>query len=361
MADLSRASLPEEFFDITSAQLLKTPEPQYLHAMLAKGALGIELGVPNAIGFMAGRTAGSEGAEYASVNDGRLFLSDPIMSEAIVAVAGLGSAPGHTIRMNRPRFTDSTYTEASREISASTDISTTAISPESEQAAITVKQYAGPYSSGVKPYAINAFDAQMSIHKLAGIVGLHLKRDFDKWLDTVVVTLMDLVQSGNTLWPTGMTADNDSAVAGDFPMDVNLLFRGEQKLDELNIPVFGNGRRICCVTPQQSRQLKDDSQFARYVQFHKDVNPMYTTYIGSVGRLDLHVSNTLNQAVNSGSVAIHKAHAFGPGKVGMGAARLPRVLYSTADNYGLSQKLIWEYEGGFANLDSRFAVKMHTS
>ena len=105
MAVITRASLPEEFFDITSAQLLLQPEPQYLHAQMAKLAVASELSTPGAVGFMAGRTAGSEGAAYASVNDGRLMLDPGFMGDAILAVNGLGSAPGHTIRMNRPKFT----------------------------------------------------------------------------------------------------------------------------------------------------------------------------------------------------------------------------------------------------------------
>ncbi len=364
MSVITRANLPEEFFDITSAQLLKQPEPMYLHAMLAKAAVARDLVTPGSLGFMAGRTAGGQGAEYAQIGDGRLMLDDGIMSEAIHAVVGLGTAPGHTIKMNRPKFTDTTYTELSREVTSGATISTTPVDVGSEQAAITCKRFAGPYdsvNSRVAPFAIDEFDAKMSIHKLAGIVGLHLKRDFDKWLDTVLVLLYDTVASGNTLYPTGMTADNDSTVAGDYPMDINLLFRAELKLDELNVPVFANGRRVAVLTPRQCQQLKDDSQFAKYVEFHKDVNPMFKSYVGSVGNLDLHKSNTLRKVANSSTVDIHYGQCFGPGKVGMGVGEMPRVLNSTDDNYGLQQKVIWEFEAGFANLDSRFGLSVRSS
>lgn len=362
MSVITRASLPEEFFDITSAQLLKQPEPQYLHAMLAKAAVARDLVTPGALGFMAGRTAGAQGADYAQPGDSRLMLDDGIMSEAITAVVGLGTAPGHTIRLNRPKFTDSTYTEAAREVTSGSTISTTPLDVGSEQAAITCKRFAGPMgSSNVQPYAIDEFDAKMSIHKLAGIVGLHLKRDFDKWLDSVLVLIFDSVASGNTLYPTGMSADNDSASAGDYPMDVNLLFRSELKLDELNVPMFANGRRVCVLTPRQCQQLKDDSQFARYVEFHKDVNPMFKSYIGTVGNLDIHKSNTLRKVANTNTIDIHYGQCFGPGKVGMGVGEMPRVLNSTDDNYGLQQKVIWEFEAGFCNLDSRFGLSVRSS
>jgi N4-gp56 family major capsid protein len=361
MAVIQRASLPEEFYDITSAKLLKQPEPQYLHAMLAKMAIVADLQV-SALG-MPGRGPSGQGAEYTQAGDDRYNFSDPIMSEAIMAIVGLGTAPGHTIRMNRPKFTDTTYTQASREVATASTISTVPVDVSSEQVAVTVKRFAGPYdqtNARVAPYAIDEFDSKMSIHKLASIVGTHMKRDFDKWLDAVLVALFDIVASGNTLYPTGMTADNDSTQANSFPMDFDLLSRAEQKLDELNIPVFGNGRRIAIVTPRQAQQLKNDSQFARYVMFHKDVNPIFTSYIGSVGNLDILKSNTLTTSSNSSSVSINYAQVFGPGKVGLGVGEMPRVLASSDDNYGLQSKNIWEFEAGFVNLDSRFGLSLHT-
>lgn len=364
MGAITRASLPEEFFDITSAQLLLQPEPQYLHAKLAKMAVMADLQVPDALGLMPGRTPSSQGADYAQPMDGRLVLSDPIMAEAIHAIVGLGTAPGMTIRLNRPRFTDSTYTQAVREVTSGATISVVPIDVGSEQAAVTVKRFAGPYdgtNSRVAPYAIDEFDSKMSIHNLAKIVGLHLKRDFDKTLDSFLVALFDVVASGNDLYPTGMTAVNDSTVAGDFPFDFNLINRAQEKLDTLNVPTFANGRRVGVCTPQQARQLKDDSQWARYVQYFKDVNPVFTTYIGTAANIDWHVSNTLSITNNSNSIPIHYAQVFGPGKVGMGVGQLPRVLSASDDNYGLQAKVIWESEFGLANLDSRFGLSLRSS
>lgn len=357
MAVITRASLPEEFFDITSAQLLLQPEPQYLHAQLAKMAIASDLATPGAIGFMPGRTAGSDGAPYAMPNDGRLVLSDPIYGEAISAIVGLGQAPGHTIRMNRPRFTDSTYTEASREVTSGSTISVVPLDVGSEQVACTIKRFAGPYdgtNSRVAPYALDEFDAKMSVHKLAAMIGLHLKRDFDKWLDAVLVALYATVST--TVRPVGTTADNDATTADAFPLDVNTLFRVEETLDTANIPVFANGRRACILHPRQIRELKDDSQFGRYAQYDKAMNPLFTSYVATVGKLDVFVSNTLTTSSNSSSITIYRGQAFGPGKVGMGVGQMPRVLHSSDDNYGLQAKVIWEFEAGFVNLDQRFGV-----
>jgi hypothetical protein len=353
MANLSRATLPEEFYDITSAQLLLQPEPQYFHAQLAKQAIAAELSVGQ-IG-LPGRGPSSQGADYASVNDGRLMLSDPIYSEAIMAIANLGAAPGHTIRMNRPRFTDSTYTQAAREITGSTSISTTPLDVGSEQVACTIKRFAGPMgASVVQPYGIDEFDSTMSVHKLAAMVGLHMKRDYDKWLDACLVALYAICST--TVYPTGMTADNDATTQDAFPLDIETLFRAEETLDSANIPVFGNGRRACVLHPRQWREVKSDSQYVRLVEFHKDVNPMFQSYVGSVGRLDMFVSNTLTTASNSSSKTIYRGQVFGPGKVGLGVGKLPRVLSSTDDNYSLQSKAIWCADMGMVNLDQRFGV-----
>jgi hypothetical protein len=352
MAVITRASLPEEFYDITSAQLLLQPEPQYLHAQLAKMAVASDLAVPGSVG-LPGRDAGAQGAAYASPSDGRLMLSDPIMGAAITAIVGLGSAPGHTIRMNRPKFTNSTYTEASREVASGSTISTTPLDLDSEQVAVTIKRFAGPYgTANVQPYALDEFDAKMSVHKLAGMIGLHLKRDFDRWLDAALVALYAVCD--DTVRPVGMTNDDSASTADAFPLDVNTLFRAEETLDTDNIPAFANGRRACVLHPRQLRELKDDAQFGRYAQYDKNVNPLFQSYVTSIGNLDIFKSNTLTTSTNSSSVVVYRGQVFGPGKVGLGVGQMPRVLHSTDDNYGLQAKIIWEFEAGLVNLDNRF-------
>ena len=67
MGIISRATLPAEFFDRTSAMMLIQPEPQYLYAQLVFMAdLQAELRQnPDALSLLAGR--GIEGAEGAVV------------------------------------------------------------------------------------------------------------------------------------------------------------------------------------------------------------------------------------------------------------------------------------------------------
>lgn len=364
MPFISRSTLGAEFFDTTSAMLLVEPEPQYFHAALMKLALGASmLSTPSSLGLAGRDGIGGQGAPYAGIEDGRLILDDAISTEAIKVVPELGKAPGHTVRINRPVFSNTTYTMTSREVANGATISTTPIDVSSAQTAITLKRYAGPYdstNSRVAPLGVDRFDASMPVHKVADIVGLHLKRDLDKTLDAFGVSLFDLAST--TVRPRGFSADNDSLVAGDAPMDFNTLSRADKSLDEANIPYFGNGKRVCVLTPQQIQQLEEDSQFARHAVFDKPVNPVLSkAYYKSIGKFDIYKSNTLTVTNNSSSVPIHTGQAFGPGMVGVGVGMLPRVADSTADNFGEHALVIWLAYLGFSNLDSRFGCLIKTS
>jgi N4-gp56 family major capsid protein len=357
MALITRASIPEEFLDLTSAKLLRQPEPQYLHAQLAKMALSASFPSLSAIG-LPGRTAGEGGAPYTTAADDAFVMSDPIFGEAIKAVVEMGNRPGHTIRMNRPKFAGSGYTLANRVVPANTSIGTTPIDLSSEQVAVTCMRYAGPFDgTAVAPYGLDKFDAGFSIHKMAGIVGRHMQRDFDKWLDTSVVTLYDSVTTA--VFPAGFAANTDFLVAGDGPLDWETLTRVEETLKEANVQPFANGRWVCVINPRQEQQLKNDPSYVRQTKYFKEVSQVFNSYIGTCGNLDVFTSNTLSTTAST--VTVYNGQAFGPEMVGIGAANMPFVAYSTDDNYGETPKVIWLWYAGFAVLDSRFGVSIRTS
>lgn len=359
---VTRASLPEEFFDITSSMLLVQPEPQYLFAQLFKMAHNASLMASAGLGLPGRPAIGASGAPYTDAEADRLMMSDPIFTDALTVVSDIGKAPGMTVRLNRPKFTDSTYTEASREITSGSTISTTPIDLSSEQATLTIKRFAGPYSTTVQPYGVDRFDASRALHSVSSMVGTHLKRDFDKTLDTIVRTLLETVQTANIIRPNGFTADNDSTAAGDAPMDFDTISRTEKALDDLNIPTFANGHRVCVLNPTQIAQLKNDSQFARYAENHAPINPVLAqSYFKTVGGLDIFKSTTLGSSANSSSVTIYRGLAFGPGKVGCGVGEMPRVAHSTSDNYGEQALVIWLMYAAFGNMDDRFGCSIRTS
>lgn len=353
-----RASLPEEFYDITSSQLFRQPEPQYFYAQLFKSALMASLPIPGSLG-VPGREVSGAGAAYASAEADRLILSAPLGSEIFQARVDFKGMPGHTMRFNRPRFAATTATEASRLVAANSTISTTPIGLGSEQTSLTLKRYAGPYdqdNSRVAPFGIEAFDASMGVHQLASMVGTHMQRDFDLFLDTVWVTLLN--NGVTTVRPQGMTADNDATTAGMFPLDYETISRTARTMSDAKLPTLGDGRRILVCTPTGRKQLKDDPQFARYSEFHKEMNPLFSGYFGSLPEFHLFESSTLSTTANSSGVNIHNAHAIAPGVAMGGMGRPPSVRYASDDNYGETPKVIWLGDLAFGLADSRFVVEV---
>lgn len=365
---ISRATLPEEFYDITSGKLLKQPEPQYFHGLLMKRALGIGMTKMMVDGLdIRGREIPAEGEAYATAEEERLDLEkDMIASNAITFVPELGKSPGDTVRMNRPKFTDTTYTQASRRVLPNQTISTVPVDIQSEQVSITLDRFAGPYdqtNARPAPHAIDQMQSRLAVHRIVDIAGMQLVRDFDKTIDAFTVLLFD--QGANAIYPKGFAVDNDLVAVDAGPMDYDTVLSAQRKLDELSIPVFPNGRRVMVLTPKQWQDLAADAQFARYAQYDNSItgaNPVYNaSYCKSISQFDIFKSQTMTKTNNSSSVPVHYGQAFGPGMVGAGMGDLPEVRNSTADNYGTQALVIWLWLAGFATLDNRFGVSVRTS
>lgn len=365
MPFIGRGSLTQEFYDVTSSALLKQPEPQYFHAQCLKIALNMELESVESLGLpVAGRDGiGADGAPYSEVDEDRLILDDPIMSEMVVVVPEMGKVPGHTVRINRPSFANTTYTLASREVPNGSVISTTPVNVASEQTSLTLRRTFGPYdaaNSRVAPYGVDRFDASLPVHKVASLVSKHLKRDRDRFLDTVMVLLGDL--AANVVYPKGMSVDDSSTVAGDYPMDWETVLRVEKTLDDANVPVFGNGRRIFVATTLQLAQLQQDALFVKLAAYQPPINPvLQKSYYKSVGNFDFYKSTTLRQVNNTSTIPIQYGQAFGPGMWGYGTSRMPGLVTSTADNFGEHALVGWMAYECFGNLDNRFGVSARSS
>ena len=365
---IQRASLPAEFFDSTSATLLRSPEPQYLHARLILAAMAMDLDAKAGLAMPVPGRALPSGAGYISLPEMQFELSDPIAAAAVRVMTDFApgsQTPGHTIRFNRPRFTDSTYTFASREISAGATISTTPVNVGSDQVPLTVKRWAGPYdatNNRVAPYQVNRFDSGRAIHSLSGVAELHFMRDFHKTIDSFGVLLWNSVKAANIVYPAGMTAVDDALAVGSHPMDYATLALTQRRLDDANIPQFPNGKRIMVLTTLQTEQLTRDSEYQRLSVFERDFNPLLKgSYVGSCGNFDILKSTTLTQTNNSSSIPIQYGQAFGPGMVGVGPASMPAVVPNSQDNYGEDVLAIWLFYCAFGVLDDSFGCSIRTS
>lgn len=362
MSDITRVSLPEEFYDITSAQLLVTPQPQFLYAQMFMAAVGAQF--PSGAGMvgMQGREVGGSGPAYAKWERDQLMLSNPLMSGVFAATVNFDGMPGDVVRFNRPSYASTTYTQASREVLANSTISTTTINAGSEQTSLVLKRFAGPYdstNSRVAPYGLDRFHANMGVHDLATFVGTHLSEDFHRFIDAVNVSLLD--QASTVVRPQGMSADTDATSAGMFPMDYDTVNRAELEADNANLPVFSDGFRILVLTPTQISQLKTDADYIELSEAHKEYNALFPQYVASVGKLHIFKSTTLNSDDNASSVAIHKGHLIAPGALLGGLGKAPRIASSTDDNYGEVAKAIWMAYLAFGVADDRFCISVRSS
>lgn len=358
MSSLSRVTMPSNFYDITSSMLLTAPEPQFLYALLYKAALGASLTVPSEIG-LPGRSVGGNGAPYSSEERDRLIMSTGLPTSVFATTVNFTALPGSTVRINRPVFTDSTYTAVSRKIATGTTISTTPITPGGAQTNLTIERFGGPYESSVQPYGIEAFDANMGVHRAASIIGTNLKRDFDKFLDAVWVTLFDL--AATAVYPEGMSAVNDATTAGSFPFTFEQLGRTERLMDVANLPTFPDGFRLLVLTPIQVEQLGLDGNYNSRAKEFPQYNSLFPQYVASVKKFHIFKSTTLATTANASSVAIQYGHAIAPGAAMGGMGRAPRVATNTQDNYGETQLAIWIADLAFALANNAFVYSVRSS
>lgn len=361
MSFAGRVSLPAEYYDKTSDLLLKKPEPQYLYGKMFLAAMAASLAPPGMAG-LSGREIKGQGADYTPVERDRLELANPMMTSVIAAKVDFNGAPGNSIRINRPAYTNTTYTELSRRIPVGGSISTVPVTAKSEQTNLTLYRYGGPYdqtNARVAPLAIEAFDANMGVHNLVKISGTTLVRDCHRFIDAVQVSLLDLAST--TLYPEGMIADNDATTAGSFPFTYELLSRTERSMDDANLPTFPDGFRAMVLTPTQIAQLKLDPIYSKNAVFFPEYNILFPGYIKSVGKFHIFKSTTLTTTANSSSITIHKGHAIAPGALLGGMGRPLRVAASTDDNYAETAKIIWLGDLAFGLADNTFVVSVHSS
>jgi hypothetical protein len=361
MSSFSRVSLPEEFYDKTSDMLLVQPEPQYLYAMLFLQSLKASLEVPSELGLPF-RPVGGVGAPYSTAERDRLMLASPMFTDLIAANVDFAGSPGNTIRINRPAFTNTTYTQASRQITTGSTISTQAIAVASQQTNLTLFRFGGPYdqaNSRVAPLAIEAFDANMGVHKAAQINGTTLKRDCHRFIDAANVVLLD--NAATTVYPEGMTADNDATTVGSFPFTFEQMSRCEQQMDDANLPTFADGFRVLVLAPTQLKQLKDDRQYKDAATFFPEYSILFPQYAGSIGKFHIFRNTTLTSTNNSSSVAIKYGHALAPGALLAGMGRPLHVAASTDDNFGETAKVVWIGDLAFGLADNSFCVSVRSS
>lgn len=377
MPTINRLTLPSEFQDVADARLLLQPEPGYFWAGLASMAQeGAELmRAMSPLGPNESRKLMTQGAEVPDFSKMQLNL-DP---EALASLAQYSSAivsdffpnakPKQVVTINRPVFVDSTYTEASRDITRAT-ISTTAQQISGEQVSITIKRGGGPYSnaaSAVQPYGIEGFDAQYSLHDFSQLVDFHLARDRKKYLDSVIGTrFVTGAASANYVYPqdpTGaLSTDNTAFLSqGDRVVDVASVNRATRKLKDAGIPTFPNGRYMGVLTTKQTEDIRNSSSFQKMVRYFPQKNPIFAAYIGTIGECDLFESTTNPTATANSTITVQQGVFFGPGAVAYAVANPCHAECGDDTNFGQRVTVLWMADEGFETIDNRFLVSLRST
>jgi hypothetical protein len=357
MATIDRASFLNDFYDITSPRLLKQPEPPYIYARLWMDAMAAS---PPSVDALGRPNDGWGMGTYASFDEQMAAVESNVFKDAFEFVQEIGKRPGHTVKLNRPAFTNSTYTLASRRIASGATISTTGISVTSEQVSLTLERFGGPYSSSVQPLSIERFDASVSMSGMVKVCDMHIVRDYHRWKHYVTATLLDGASTTNNVFPGTKTATTDFNAAGDGPMSWDMVLKASRLLADSSIPTFSNGKWAMVLNPRQIEQLAGDPAYQRLSEHHPQFNSLFGgAYVKTAGDFDIFRTPALNTGTN-GSITYYKGHMFGPGILGGGIGDLPRVARSSNDNYGETDLIIWLEYSAIGLLDSRFGGVVYT-
>lgn len=367
---ISRLTLPSAFQDKVSEKILMPPEPGYFWGqLLYLAALEAELAAAGGAIQVGARSFAGGGAGMPDLAAARMDPNagrDPIRAEAI-NVERFAVRQGQTVKMNRTVFSDTTYTEASRRVTRAT-IGTTGVDLTGEQVELTIDRFAGPYTgSAVGPHIIESFDLDRASEDLVDKVGKHLKRDRDKFCDSVVGTKALGAPSSSTayVYPgdpnLSLTADDSAFLTqGDRPMDLETLIRAEEVAKNNKIPTFANGRYVGVISPKQERQVKTNSRFEKMSKDYREKNPLFGLYLGTIGMVDYFVSQTNATATANSTITVQRGVVFGPGFLGYGIAKGCRVEPDDNTNFGQRVMVVWQADEGYVCLDNRFGVSLRS-
>lgn len=370
MSLINRGSLPQNYVDFASSTTtrmrLPTPDAQFLFAQMAM-ASRVSLAAMNAgqETMQQFLSIAGGGAQLSPELD-RLVRVDSVMPGAITSVDDFGLGRGDTIKFSRDIYPSGTYTEASRLLSSGASISTTGQDIAMEEVPVVLKEYHGPHDgSSVKPYAVWDFDAKFRANKeqLASVVTRYLRRDYTKWLDTVV---RDMFRATTNITYADSVANVLSMTAGaGHAVSLEAILNARKSLSDREWRPFPSGRYTCLVPTAFNTQMVGDVDYRELSKNHAQGRDLIFGYIGSVQDIDIYECSTLKQYAAGDTVpgdgnavpasaAVEEALLFGPGVVGMGSATPgPELRYADDTNYGTVAKMIWYALHAFQVLDTR--------
>ncbi len=373
MGSINRGNLPTNFLDhVSQAGLrLPTPEPRYVFARMAMAGrlslAALRVGAPTVQQYV---TVAGGGAEL-SPELAELVRFADAHPGAIQTVDNFGLGKGDTIKFDRDVYSGGGYTESARELTTDSTISTTGQTIQEEQIPVVLKEYTGAHDgSSVKPYAIWNFDAKYRANKesLASKTSRHLRRDYIKWLDTV---LRDRFRKSQYVTHAdGVTDVTAMTLGAGHIHSLETWLEARKTLTDREWQPFPNGRYIALVGTDFNTDMIGDVDYRELSKNHAAGRNLIFGYLGSVQDIDYYEVSNLKTFIaaavvpNSGTVPtgaqVEESLLIGPGAVGMGTALSPEARYADDTNYGTVAKVIWYALHAFQTLDERGVQRVLT-
>lgn len=375
MPSINQENYPDFVNQTNSALRLKQPEPQYSFAQAAFAA-GLSLAAINAGAQTVQQyvSINSGGAPLPPALDRMIRFADSGFAKMIQKVEGFGKNQGDTITFKRPIFDGGGYTENARRVSPDKATATTGRTIRREEVPIVLDQFEGPYASdgsAVEPYNVTLFDTKYrrNMVNLADEVSLHLRRDFVKWLDTV---LRDRYSGSRyTTLPNGIAGASSFVNGGTQYFSMELFLRAKQAMVDREWAPFPNGDYLVLVPSVFNTQMIQDPDYVTLSANQQPANQIFGQ-IARIQNLVFAECSTLKTYAagsscytggTSGAVAtattvatgvtLQEALMIGPEAVGFGEAEPPGVFFGDSTDFGKLAQMIWRAVLAFSVLDER--------
>lgn len=362
MAIGTSSSLTQEFVDLLSGELLRAPDPQWVFASLADAARMDAMSIPD----MAGRSGIGGFTDAMNRAAGSIDRMGGLAGKGFAKIVMDPSTPGKVILIDRPAYLGGAFTEVSRRVTEGTAIDTSApVPPTMGQVSLTVRRYAGPTKadgSALTPLAVTDFLKRRAKHDLVEYMGMLLRRDRNKFVDSVIGNLL-LTTTNQTI------ADGNgpgAEIVGSNPLTAETLATIKRKLLERNVPTFPNGNYLAVLHPRHEENLRADPLFrevSRYLGTAENRGPLLSGYLTSFGGFDICLSNNIATATagSGGSVTAYQGLFFGPEAIGWGIGMEAHVRRSNNDDFGQADYLVWLADECWGLLNADFVEKVLTT
>ncbi len=190
----------------------------------------------------------------------------------------------------------------------------------------------------VKPFIVTKFLKNRAKHSIVEQIGMHLRRDRNRFMDVVTMNL--LLAATTVVTPDGSSS---GTIAAGVKASVAWLRRMNKQMKDNKIPTFANGRWRLILNTQDESDLKSDEEYREAMRYLANANPIFPGHVMSFEGFDIMVSTMLSTTgVGAGSaIDGYQSVAFGPYGIGHGVAEQPHVEKGDITDYQREESVVW--------------------